>query len=1003
MFLMRQNILKNSIALGAYAASDAKNALVNQTENLLLSLTYNKSMLLDEHLAIIKNNIEQMSYAATSALQASNNRIGALNAITESVLAAIQGIANEEAQMVFYYGTENGEFFVPSNFKGALPPAGWDPRTRPWYRHAIEENTLIWTDLYEDTNGRGFAVSCAKPFYESSGAAAGVAGTGIMINELNDIVDSTQAGESGLAFMLDRNGRVIITEHKTNGRESADRTGIKLHANLLEERGNQLHEIAQRMVQGGYGVESIKINGVDFFIAYNQLKASGWCFAIAVETGEVISHALEIERDIINSTLTVILKGDRDVIVLAIIVLLTLILAVFSVIFLSENLASYITKPIQKLSDDAALIGSGSLDHILEVDTGDELEQLCGSFNAMLVNVREITSEKERITAAKELAEQNSRYKSAFLANMSHEIRTPMNAILGIAEIQLHDDTLSYTARDAFAKIYESGDLLLNIINDILDLSRIESGKLSLSPVNYDIPSLVNDTAQLNRLRYESKPIAFSISVNKDTPHNLYGDEIRIKQILNNILSNAFKYTDEGQIEFFVTFEKGETPDNIILIFRISDTGQGMTEEQLDKLFEEYSRFNAEANRSTTGAGLGMTITKRLIDMMNGNIFIKSKPGAGSVFTVHIPQKRIGSAVCGAELAEKLRNFRFQSTALSKKTQFLREYMPYGNVLVVDDVESNLYVIKGMLLPYGLRIETACNGLEAVEKIQNGKTFDVIFMDHMMPKMDGMEAVKIIRGMGYDKTIVALTANALVGRAQMFIDNGFDAFVSKPIDSRELNYMLNEYIRNKKPHDVVQDARRMQIEREKILVSGDNVMSQKIIKTYEVKKFFIRDAQNAINILENLDMSDLDNSQLKSFIITIHGMKSALANIDEGALSAAALKLENAGKDRNLNLLSNETPVFLDALKSIIAKFKPAEDFSGVKASDDDMFYLREKMRIIKDECLVLNKPAVKSAMNDLRGRTWPLDIGNVLDDIAVSLLHSDFKKAAELAGSFTA
>jgi len=590
---------------------------------------------------------------------------------------------------------------------------------------------------------------------------------------------------------------------------------------------------------------------------------------------------------------------------------------------------------------------------------------------------------------ARERAEESSHYKSAFLTTMSHEIRTPMNAILGITEIQLQNKNLPPDVDEAFNKIYESGDLLLHIINDILDLSKIESGKMEISPVKYDIPSLINDAAQLNRLRYESKPIWFSLYVDENMPHDLFGDELRIKQVLNNVLSNAFKYTDEGSVELYVSYEKISGSENVMLIFRVVDTGQGMTDDQIEKLYDEYTRFNLDANRTTIGAGLGMNITKRLVDMMNGTIKLHSEVGKGTVFTVRIPQLRIGNETCGQELAEKLRSFRYNSSAITKKAQFIREYMPYGNVLVVDDVESNIYVIKGMLQPYGMKIDSVSGGFDAIEKIKDGNIYDIVFMDHMMPKMDGIEATKIIRDFGYKNPIIALTANALVGREEMFLKNGFDAFISKPIDSRELNHLLNEYIRNRKPIEVVEAARSDQSKRKPV---------KEITKKSEIESFFVHDAENAVRVFEKFDINNFSEEDLELFIVTVHGLKSALANVDENNLSNTAFKLEQAGRDKNTELIANEMPEFLELLKKLIVKLKPAEDDDDVLLSADDSVFLREKLLEIKTACAEFNKSVAKSALKELKQMALPGNLKSDIDTISVHLLHSDFSDAAAAA-----
>jgi len=405
--------------------------------------------------------------------------------------------------------------------------------------------------------------------------------------------------------------------------------------------------------------------------------------------------------------------------------------------------------------------------------------------------------------------------KSAFLARMSHEIRSPMNVILGITEMQLEKDGLSQDMREALNKMYNSGYLLLSIINDILDLSKIEANRLELMPVNYNVASLINDTVQLNVMRFDAKPIQFELKADENIPLTLFGDELRIKQILNNILTNAFKYTDSGKVSMAVAAEykisEQEEKPGVLLVFRISDTGRGMTREQVSKLFDEYTRFNLEANRVTEGTGLGMSITNRLVNLMNGEIIVESELDKGSTFTVKLPQGIVsGAEVIGRELAENINKCSIGKLMHEKKsTQFIREYMPYGKVLVVDDMEPNLYVARGLLSPYGLSIETVLSGKEAIEKIKEGMIFDIIFMDHFMPEMDGIETAKLIRSFGYTRPIVAMTANALVGHAEMFAENGFDGYIPKPIDIRQLNDLLNKLIRDKCPPETVEAARRL--------------------------------------------------------------------------------------------------------------------------------------------------------------------------------------------------
>jgi len=470
---------------------------------------------------------------------------------------------------------------------------------------------------------------------------------------------------------------------------------------------------------------------------------------------------------------------------------------------------------------------------------------------------------------------------------------------------------------------------------------------------------------------------------------------------LNNLLSNAFKYTNRGKVTLLVDLEKKKEDEerNVMLIFKVSDTGQGMTREEVDNMFNEYSRFNLETNRTTEGTGLGMSITKHLIHLMNGEINVESEPGVGSTFTVHLQQKEGDSGIIGKELAENLQQFRFDRLPLMKRTQITREPMPYGRVLIVDDMETNLYVAKGLMIPYDLKIDLAMSGYEAIEKIKEGNIYDIVFMDHMMPNMDGVEAVKIIRDMGYTQPIVALTANAVVGQAEMFMQNGFDGFIPKPIDLRQLNVMLNKLIRNKQLPEVIEKARREKAEKEKY-VKGHT--QQQSIGT-ELAEIFARDAEKAISTLETILQNNFHNEDdIQLYIINVHAMKSALANIGEAELSSAAFRLEQAGREKDIIIMSSRTEEFLDSLRVVVKKLKPVDDKNEPSEDTKDALdYLREKLPVIHKACTSFDKKTVKNTLSELKEKTWSHNTKEMLNKIAEYILHSEFDNAAALADEY--
>jgi len=441
-------------------------------------------------------------------------------------------------------------------------------------------------------------------------------------------------------------------------------------------------------------------------------------------------------------------------------------------------------------------------------------------FNSSIVKIR-VRNQIQLISAA-EAVESANRGNSVFLAKLSHEIRTPLNAILGISAMQLQNEMQSHDVSDAFTRIFNSGDLLLGIINDVVDMSMIEAGKLELANSQYNVASVINDAVSFNLSKFESKHIKFIVNIGENIPSILAGDETRIKQILNILLSNAFQCTSSGEVELSISCEThaalyASAGKNVSLIINVRDTSQGMTAEQAEKLLEHYASNNFKKQggspenivnlrgklktmmrlqdvRFTGSSDLGMIVIHNLISMMDGEINITSKTGKGTSFTVRLVQGNIGAKTLDKETARRLNDYKSYNDNKFSKTHIVRENIKAGKVLIVDDVDINLYVAKEMLSPYGLDIDLAVSGEEALEFIMKNN-YDLVFMDHIMPIMDGIETTKRIRKMGYNKLpIIALTANAVSGVKELFLENGFNGFISKPIGLHDLDGILRQWM-----------------------------------------------------------------------------------------------------------------------------------------------------------------------------------------------------------------
>ena len=909
---------------------------------------------------------------------------------------------------------------------GGQPPEDYAPKDRPWYSAAIDANGAIAsTEPYHDHITDEWVITFSQLIIGNEDEALAVIGLDMPLANLKKYFTGTRLADGGYGIMADAGFNIIVGPvDETIGQHLA----VLMSPDILG--------ILDRLNSGE--------NLIDYRTRNNR------------QGGELISvHSRKIRNGWHVGILTPINKYYRD------------------------------------LFDKAITIIA--------------LGALLNLFLSLIVL---------HIAAAKIKADEKDKRKSSFLANMSHEIRTPMNAIIGFAELALRED-IPPAAYEHIFTIKQAGANLLSIVNDILDISKIESGKLEIISGDYLFSSLVNDVVSIIKMRATYARLRFVVNIDSNIPNALFGDEVRMRQVLLNLLSNAVKYTDKGFISLYITKE-GTIEDTVTLRVDVVDSGKGIQKEDIDRLFKDFVRIDRARNKGIEGTGLGLAITKNILNAMGGEITVRSEYGKGSIFTVRVPQKIkdprrhafveeqasksvliyerreiyatsvvrtienlgvsctlvAGEAELDEKVGEKKHAFIFTAPALYDRTKkilhkhrsdakivLLTEFgdaiadrnaailsmpvysitvsnilngvsdnydygqnkesiarfiAPEASAMIVDDTGTNLRVAEGLLSPYKMRLTLCKSGVEAVEAARTGN-FDIIFMDHMMPGMDGIEATHRIRNLGgeYYKNlpIVALTANAITGMKEMFLSEGLNDFVSKPIDISKLNAVLDRWIpkaKRKSPADVTvkpdyngADG----IEIEKITIDGVDTKrglsmsggnGSHYVRTLTM---FYEDGFGKIEEMKKC----LEVSDLQLYATHVHGLKSAAASIGAADLSASAWELETAGKENNRTFIDEHNAIFVMDLETLLRNIgRILEEIDARKGVSQDKMsadVIEPELVRLRDALDHFDSEVIDQATTALQEFEHSIEFGEEIKAILQNVLIGEYDNALEQIG----
>lgn len=575
-----------------------------------------------------------------------------------------------------------------------------------------------------------------------------------------------------------------------------------------------------------------------------------------------------------------------------------------------------------------------------------------------------------------------SEAKTAFLSNMSHEIRTPVNAIIGMNEMILRESK-DKSILEYSSSIKNAGTALLGLINDVLDFSKIEAGKIEIIPVDYNLLSVLNDLVLMVHNKADEKGLMLNLDFDKTLPKMLNGDEIRIKQIITNILTNAVKYTEKGSITFSMGYRKlADEPGIIILDVKVKDTGIGIKQEDIEKLFSKFERIEEKRNRNIEGAGLGLNITRSLLELMDSKLIVESKYGEGSVFSFKLKQRVVG----WDEIGEYKETYLLNANNGKEFTE--RLIAPDVNILVVDDNAMNLMVIKNLIKQTKISIDTAEGGYECL-RLCRSKRYDLIFLDHMMPGMDGIETLQEMKEdndcLNKDVPVICLTANAVSGAKEQYLEAGFNDYLTKPIDYEKLEECLISYLPDNKVtwmseteedndnRDENNNDNLAPLRAQTCISVESGIKNSGSVEAYlGVLKIFYEALDERADELNRL----FEEEDYKDYTIKVHALKSSARIIGATEFGDKAQKLETAGKIGDSEYIKDHHIGFIEEYRTYKNIIEPClisdEDESGKPQASEAQ--IKEAFKSLRKAAEEMNCTALEEVFEDMRAYTVPTD-----------------------------